>query len=41
MVRTRMSLFYLAGYLLPAGTLLMLVPTFAMRTLGSTAPTAT
>jgi uncharacterized protein YjeT (DUF2065 family) len=31
--RTNLSLYYLAGYLLPAGTLLLLVPDFATKLL--------
>jgi uncharacterized protein YjeT (DUF2065 family) len=31
--RTHLSLYYLAGYLLPAGTLLLLVPDFATKLL--------
>jgi hypothetical protein len=31
--RTRLSLYYLAGYLLPAGLLLLLVPEFATKLL--------
>jgi uncharacterized protein YjeT (DUF2065 family) len=31
--RTRLSLYYLAGYLLPAGALLLLVPEFATKLL--------
>jgi hypothetical protein len=33
MTRTRFSLFYLAGYLIPAGLLLLLAPTFSTRLL--------
>ena len=33
MRRTNLSLYYLAGYLIPAGTLLLLVPGFATRLL--------
>jgi uncharacterized protein YjeT (DUF2065 family) len=33
MIRTRLSLFYLAGYLIPAGLLLLFAPTFALRLL--------
>jgi hypothetical protein len=33
MRRTNLSLYYLAGYLLPAGTLLLLVPDFATKLL--------
>ena len=33
MNRTHLSLYYLAGYLLPAGTLLLLVPDFATKLL--------
>jgi hypothetical protein len=33
MKRTRLSLFYLAGYLIPAGLLLLFAPTFALRIL--------
>jgi uncharacterized protein YjeT (DUF2065 family) len=33
MRRTNLSLYYLAGYLLPAGTLLLLVPEFATKLL--------
>jgi hypothetical protein len=33
MTRTRLSLFYLAGYLIFAGLALLLVPTFALRLL--------
>ncbi len=33
MTRTRLSLFYLAGYLAFAGLALLLVPTFALRLL--------
>ena len=33
MTRTRVSLFYLAGYLIPAGLLLLLAPTFSTRLL--------
>ena len=33
MSRTRLSLYYLAGYLLPAGALLLLVPEFATKLL--------
>jgi hypothetical protein len=33
MTRTRFSLFYLAGYLIPAGVLLLLAPTFSTRLL--------
>ena len=33
MKRTHLSLYYLAGYLLPAGTLLLLVPDFATKLL--------
>jgi uncharacterized protein YjeT (DUF2065 family) len=33
MKKTRFSLFYLAGYLIPAGLLLLLVPTFSTRLL--------
>jgi uncharacterized protein YjeT (DUF2065 family) len=35
MTRTRFSLFYLAGYLIPAGIMLLLVPRFATRLLFS------
>lgn len=37
MHRTRLSLFYLAGYLVPAGLALMIAPTFAIELLGSNA----
>ena len=33
MRRTNLSLYYLAGYLIPSGVLLLLVPTFATRLL--------
>jgi uncharacterized protein YjeT (DUF2065 family) len=33
MRRTNLSLYYLAGYLIPAGTLLLLVPDFATKLL--------
>jgi uncharacterized protein YjeT (DUF2065 family) len=33
MHRTNLSLYYLAGYLIPAGTLLLLVPDFATKLL--------
>ena len=33
MPKTRLSLFYLAGYLIPAGLLLLLAPTFSTRLL--------
>ena len=33
MKKTRFSLFYLAGYLIPAGLLLLLAPTFSTRLL--------
>jgi hypothetical protein len=33
MRRTNLSLYYLAGYLIPAGTLLLLVPEFATKLL--------
>ncbi|MBI3756691.1 MAG: hypothetical protein HY267_01815, partial [Deltaproteobacteria bacterium] len=36
MKRTRLSLFYLAGYLVPSGILLMLAPQFALKLLFST-----
>ena len=35
MRRTRLSLFYLAGYLIPAGLALLLAPQFALRLLFS------
>jgi len=35
MRRTNLSLYYLAGYLIPAGTLLLLVPDFATKLLFS------
>ena len=33
MTKTRLSLFYLAGYLIPAGLMLLVAPTFATRLL--------
>jgi len=33
MTRTRLSLFYLAGYLIPAGLLLLFAPTFSIKLL--------
>ncbi|MBI3741475.1 MAG: hypothetical protein HY257_06935 [Chloroflexi bacterium] len=36
MKRTRLSLFYLAGYLVPSGILLMLAPQFVLKLLFST-----
>ena len=33
MPKTRLSLFYLAGYLIPAGLLLLFAPTFSTRLL--------
>lgn len=33
MTKTRFSLFYLAGYLIPAGLLLLIAPTFSTRLL--------
>ena len=33
MIRTRFSLFYLAGYLIPAGLLLLFAPTFSTKLL--------
>ena len=35
--RTRLSLFYLVGYLVPAGVLLMMAPRFTLDLLGSNA----
>ena len=37
MIRTRFSLFYLAGYLIPAGLLLLFAPTFSTKLLLSNA----
>ena len=33
MKKTRFSLFYLAGYLIPAGVLLLIAPTFSTKLL--------